>query len=290
MRFATPFVAKSASLYPMPCRRRPAILPLGGIAVKPIVRLGHRSNPSAAVATFRQILKCQRAQTRPPRIATLPPDLRQPNGGSDAFVAKLSPSGSALTYSTYLGGSGYPADSQGIAVDGSGSAYVTGEAASTDFPTHSGLQAANGGPSFDAFVAKLNPAGSALSYSTYLGGSDQEAGRGITVDGSGSAYVIRDTSSSDFPTYSPLQPAYGGGTRNAFVAKRNAAGSASYDSHYPDSFDNDGCRYGTIRSSASTPLRPAGQRRRDRIGVSSWRRSRPPRPLRISRVFPRQVD
>ena len=87
----------------------------------------------------------------------------------DAFVAKLNPAGSALVYSTYLGGSGDDFG-QGIAVDSSGNAYVTGSTYSTDFPTANPLQAVFGG-GIDAFVAKLNPTGSALVYSTYLGGS-----------------------------------------------------------------------------------------------------------------------
>jgi len=152
-------------------------------------------------------------------------------GGSDAFVAKLNAAGSALVYSTYLGGSG---DDRGvgIAVDSSGNAYVTGSTTSTNFPTASPLQAANGGGTYDAFVAKLNAAGSALVYSTYLGGSGRDEAAGIAVDASGSAYVTGWTQSTNFPTASPLQPANGGGWSDAFVAKLNAAGSALVYSTY----------------------------------------------------------
>ena len=138
-------------------------------------------------------------------------------GGQDAFVAKLNSAGSALIYSTYLGSGGNEAG-QGIAVDSSGNAYVVGGTISTNFPTISPFQAANGG-SIDVFVTKLNAAGSALVYSTYLGGSGNEAGRGIAVDSSGNAYLTGQTQSADFPTANPAQASFGGGTFDAFVAK-----------------------------------------------------------------------
>jgi hypothetical protein len=94
---------------------------------------------------------------------------------------KLNAAGSALVYSTYLGGSGQDIG-YGIAVDTSGNAYVTGQTESTNFPTASPVQASYfGGGVSDAFVAKLNPAGSALVYSTYLGGNYFDLGRGIAV-------------------------------------------------------------------------------------------------------------
>jgi len=161
----------------------------------------------------------------------------QPTYGSgthDVFVAKLNAAGSALLYSTYLGGSGDD-DARGIAVDAAGSAYVTGYTTSSNFPTASPLQPANGGGDNDAFVAKLNPGGSALVYSTYLGGSGEDGGQGIAVDSSGNAYVAGWTRSTNFPTASPLQPAWGGGdwsAFDAFVAKLNAAGSALVYSTY----------------------------------------------------------
>jgi Tol biopolymer transport system component len=137
-------------------------------------------------------------------------------GPYDAFVAKLTPDGSALVYSTYLGGSGIDVG-LGIAVDTLGSAYVSGETGSTDFPTASPLQPVSGGGP-DAFVAKLTPDGSALVYSTYLGGNGGDTGRVIAVDALGSAYVIGDTFSTDFPTGNPLQAVYGG-DGDAFVTK-----------------------------------------------------------------------
>ena len=151
------------------------------------------------------------------------------NGPSNAFVAKLNPAGSALVYSTYLGGSG---SDQGfaIAADASGSAYVTGLTLSTNFPTVNPLQATNkGAPSAgNAFISKLNPAGSALVYSTYLGGSGGDAGYAMGVDSSGNAYVAGTTHSEDFPTASPIQATNNSTAplaTTAFAAELNAAGS-----------------------------------------------------------------
>jgi hypothetical protein len=152
-------------------------------------------------------------------------------GGENGFVAKLNPAGSALVYSTYLGGSTEDRAS-GIAVDSSGNAYVTGQTQSSDFPTANPLQASLGGAgATNAFVAKFNPAGSALVYSTYLGGSDQDPGRGIAVDSSGNAYVTGGATSTNFPTANPLQANLAGSV-NAFVAKLNPAGSALVYSTY----------------------------------------------------------
>jgi hypothetical protein len=138
-------------------------------------------------------------------------------GLPDAFVAKLNAAGSALVYSTYLGGSGSDGGSS-IAVDNSGNAYVTGLTGSTDFPTANPIQATNHGGFFDAFVAEFNADGSALIYSTYLGGSQADSGTGIAVDSSGNAYVTGSTGSKDFPVDSPIQPTYVGNS-SAFVSK-----------------------------------------------------------------------
>ena len=152
-------------------------------------------------------------------------------GHRDVFVTKLNPTGSALVYSTYLGGS-QGDQGFGIAVDTGGNAYVTGFTGSTDFPTTPGaFQTSLGGP-LDAFVTKLDPLGSALVYSTYLGGSNVDSGAAIAVDPLGNAYVIGDTISSDFPTsLGALQRSFGGGV-DAFVAKLNAIGSALVFSTY----------------------------------------------------------
>ena len=141
-------------------------------------------------------------------------------GDADAFMAKLNAAGSALVYSTYLGGSGFEQVFGGIAVDAAGNAYVTGSTTSADFPTANPIQATLTGVE-DAFVAKLNAAGLALVYSTYLGGSGFNEPVGIAVDGAGNAYVTGITSSTDFPTVNPLQATFGGGDHDAFVAKLN---------------------------------------------------------------------
>jgi hypothetical protein len=147
------------------------------------------------------------------------------NGDSDAFVAKLDATGSALSYATFLGG-GVDDVGVDIAVDGSGAAYVTGETWSADFPTTVGAfdTTHNGGP--DAFVVKLNATGSALSYATLLGGSMDDAGWGIALDGSGSAHVTGGTSSPGFPTTPGAFDTTHNGYPDAFVAKLNATGSA----------------------------------------------------------------
>src|ERR1019366_1036278 len=135
----------------------------------------------------------------------------------DVFVTKLNPAGSALVYSTYLGGSDSDLGN-GIAVDNAGNAYVTGHTASTNFPTTPGAFQTTFGGNVDAFVTKLNPAGSAMVYSTYLGGSDYDSGSGIAVDSAGNAYVVGVTASTDFPTMNPFQR-FNDGYGDAFVAK-----------------------------------------------------------------------
>jgi hypothetical protein len=131
----------------------------------------------------------------------------------------LNEAGSTLVYSTYLGGDRYD-ESNSIAVDLSGNAYVTGVTYSTNFPTASPFQSScrGGSTSADAFVARLNAPGSALVYSSYLGGSGVDYGYGIAVDSSGNAYVTGETSSTDFPVAHPLQPG-AHGTFDVFVTK-----------------------------------------------------------------------
>src|SRR5438876_371608 len=150
-------------------------------------------------------------------------------GGSlDAFVTMLNPVGSALLYSTNLGGSG-DEQATGIAIDSSGNAYVTGNTGSTNFPTTVGAFQMSLSGVGDAFVAKINPSTSgqtSLTYSTYLGGNGSDEGFGIAVDSSGSAYVTGLTYSTDFWTTSGAFQKTLNGTQNAFVTKLNAVGSA----------------------------------------------------------------
>jgi uncharacterized repeat protein (TIGR03803 family) len=156
----------------------------------------------------------------------------------NAFVTELNAAGSALVYSTFLGGStGGSAGDEGfgIAVDASGNAYVTGVAHSSDFPTTFGGAGTCAGnvPCPDAFVTKLNAAGTALLYSTFLGGANSDGGAGIALDASGNAYVTGNTLSSNFPTTSGVfQTILSGGGGDAFVSKLNAAGSALVYSTY----------------------------------------------------------
>jgi hypothetical protein len=152
-------------------------------------------------------------------------------GGYDAFVTKLDASGSAVVYSTYLGGS-YVDEAHAIAVDGAGNAYVAGSTASSDFPTANAFQ-----PSYvmgyEAFVAKLDASGSALVYSTYLGGTSVDEASAIAVDDAGSAYVAGYTWSVDFPTAHAFQPTRAGGySADAFVTKLSASGRALVYSSY----------------------------------------------------------
>jgi hypothetical protein len=138
-----------------------------------------------------------------------------------------------LNYSTYLGGSG---NDQGlaIAVDPSGGAYVTGETLSSNFPTMNALQPTKGSVSRDAFVTKLSNDGTALVYSTYLGGNGTDIGHGIAVDGFGNAYVTGETNSTNFPLANPVQNfcACSSSTHDVFVTKLNSAGNALVYSTY----------------------------------------------------------
>ena len=153
-------------------------------------------------------------------------------GQCDAFVTKLNSAGTALVYSTYLGGSGGD-QASGIAIDSSGNAYVTGITNSTDFPVTAGsFQPAYGGGDADDFVTELNASGSALVYSSYLGGTGTEGAGGIAVDRNGNAYLTGETDSVDFPvSFAAFQPFYAG-NKDAFVTKVNAGGASLGYSSY----------------------------------------------------------
>jgi len=157
-----------------------------------------------------------------------------PGGGLDAYVLTLNPAGNAVVYGTYLGGSSSDS-AYGIALDPAGDAYVTGSTLSSDFPTmanapqrmYGGGQSSYG----DVFVTELSPAGTARVYSTYLGGSGDEYGRGIAVDSAGSAYVTGPTNSPNYPTSSPLQGSFAGPSYDAFVTKLLAPRSGDIPWH-----------------------------------------------------------
>ena len=148
-------------------------------------------------------------------------------GFYDAFVSKLNPTGTALVYSTYLGGSSTDYGYGGrIAVDASGNAFVTGDTASSNFPTTTGAIQTTFGGFYDAFMTELNPTGTGLVYSTYLGGTGFDVGQGMAVDTSGNAYVTGVTGSSRFPTTAGAFQTTFGGNYDAFVMKF-AMGTAS---------------------------------------------------------------
>ncbi len=136
-------------------------------------------------------------------------------------MAKVNPTGSALTYAAFLGGSGEDIGS-GIAVDGAGNAYVTGwtDSAAATFPEATGVFQATNGGGYDAFVAKVGPAGSSLAFG-FLGGSGTDLGNGIALDGSGNAYVTgyTDSTATTFPETTGAFQATNGGGNDAFVAK-----------------------------------------------------------------------
>lgn len=172
-------------------------------------------------------------RTESPDFPTTPGAFeRSYQGGWDVFIAKLDPSGAALEYATYLGGSRYDR-SFAIAVDAEGAVYVTGSTCSSDFPTTPdafdgiiGEAPCEGEQCLDAFVAKLNPSGSALVYATFLGGSDYDYGSAIVVDVNGAVYTAGETRSPDFPVTDGAFDRALDGESDAFIAKLNPSGAA----------------------------------------------------------------
>src|SRR5262249_15830312 len=145
--------------------------------------------------------------------------------GYDAFVAKIDPSGSTLVYSTYFGGSGDDRGA-GIAVDASGQAYVVGRTNSSDLPTTAGAYQPAYGGGGDSFVAKFNGSGSALIYSTYLGGTGYDVATSIALDPAGNAYVGGYNYLARFPTTPGAYQTASNGPYDAFITKLNSSGSA----------------------------------------------------------------
>jgi hypothetical protein len=192
------------------------------------------------------------------------------NGGSeDIFITKLSPDGATLIYATFLGGSNSE-ESKAIQVDAAGNVYVAGFTTSTDFPTANAVQPSSGG-SGDGFLAKLNPSGSALVYSTYWGGNSRDSIEGLAVESSsGIAAVGGNTDSPNFPTtpgaFQP--PNTVGGT--AFVAKYSPTGAVQFASLFSGSasahldsvaIDSSGSVYATGYTSSETfPVTPGAYR------------------------------
>jgi len=195
------------------------------------------------------------------------PDLTY-NGGYDAFVSKVAPDGTVLIYSGYIGESGYDGGS-GIAVDSTGAAYVTGATSSSEatFPVVGGPDLTFNGY-YDAFVAKVVPDGTALSYAGYIGGSSLDYGTGIAVDATGAAYVTGFTESSEatFPVVDGPDLTHNGGYYDAFVAKVAPDGTAlsyagyiggsEYDSGSDIAVDSTGAAYVTGYAGSSEATFP----------------------------------
>ncbi|MCP4213647.1 MAG: hypothetical protein GY765_03275 [bacterium] len=150
-------------------------------------------------------------------------------GGYDAFLCKLSATGDALEYSTYLGGEGGDLG-YAIDLDDTGNIYVTGETDSTDFPTLNAYQSTSGGGN-EIFVTAFSSTGSSLLFSTYLGGSVNESGYGLVVGPGGGIYVTGRTNSSDYPLLNAVQADYGG-DYDALVAKFSSSGSLEYSTYF----------------------------------------------------------
>jgi uncharacterized protein (TIGR03437 family) len=164
--------------------------------------------------------------------------ITNPVVGSNAFVAKFDSAG-GLEWSTFLGGSGVVADkATSVALHRDGSIYVAGQAASSDFPTTANaLQRTNAG-GVDAFVAKINAAGTNLTYSSYLGGARNDVANAVAVDETGNAYIVGATNSANFPAVNAMQSTLATGDCNgspcddAFLAELNPAGSTLVFSTY----------------------------------------------------------
>jgi hypothetical protein len=154
--------------------------------------------------------------------------------GGDAFVSKLRPAGDSLEFSTYLGGGGND-EGTGIALDTAGNIYVAGRTFAPDFPTVGPYQTNQ--PLSDAVIFKLNPTGSSLVYSTYLGGSDEEGAEDIAVGASGQVYVVGNTASTDFPLLGAIQSDQPG--TDAFITKLNSSGNGLSYSTYAGGSDVD---------------------------------------------------
>lgn len=175
-----------------------------------------------------------------PHTATIGPQTE----GYGTFVTKFTADGRGIVYSTFIGGMG----GRSLAVDSLGNVYVTGETGGS-LPGESSMQPFGG--SFDAFVLKLNPAGDAVVYATYLGGADLELGRGIAVDDTGAAYVVGLTTSTNFPATSGAAQTQIGGNYDAFVAKLAPDGKSLAYATY----------VGGTRSESGAALALDGQRR-----------------------------
>lgn len=165
--------------------------------------------------------------------------IQSKGGGNDAFVFKMNAAGTQLLYATFIGGSSDDR-AYGLAVDGSGAAYLCGSTASSNFPTAnaSRLQPLRGGGK-DAFVLKLNPLGNALVYSSYIGGSGSDSLHGCVLDPYNQLYAVGETNSANLPTKSPFQPVNAGGM-DAFLLKINMNATLVFSTYFGGSGDDGG--------------------------------------------------
>ncbi|MEM7355138.1 MAG: SBBP repeat-containing protein [Acidobacteriota bacterium] len=198
------------------------------------------------------------------------------NGHNDAFVAQLDASGSSLVYATLLGGGGLDI-AYGIAVDDAWNVYVTGYTNSIDFPVTAGVvQPARGGV-YDAFAARLNAAGTALVYATYLGGAKNDYGRAIAIDANGDAYITGNTLSSDFPTTATAPQTTLNNRMDAFITHLSSdgsllvtstylGGSGRHDIGYGIAVDDEGSAYVTGHTKSVDFPTTAGAFQTTRIG------------------------
>ena len=155
------------------------------------------------------------------------PDLTHNAGSTDAFIAKVSADGTALVYAGYIGGNGQDI-ARGVAVDAAGNAYIAGYCTSAQwsFPVLVGPGLSHSGGSFDAWVAKVNPEGTALLYAGYIGGSGSDLAFAIDVDADGNAYVAGNTDSPSATFPEVVGPDLGSnGGQDGFVAKVSADGA-----------------------------------------------------------------
>jgi hypothetical protein len=147
-----------------------------------------------------------------------------PSSGSDVYIYKLNSNGSALIFSTYVGGSEYD-DPRAITVDDYGNTYLTGYTYSTDFPVTVGANDTSSNGMNDLFSLKLNSNGSSLIYSTFIGGNENDAGRGIAVDSEGNAFVVGSTRSLNFPVTNGANDTTYNGQTDITISKLNSNGS-----------------------------------------------------------------
>jgi hypothetical protein len=181
--------------------------------------------------------------SRSPDFPTVDPVQAAPAGVNDAVLFKLAVDGAALSYSTFLGGSGEDV-ANGVAVDGEGHLYLAGSTYSVDFPTVNARQPQHGSAqngevyAGDAFVASFDGNG-ALRYSTFLGGNSTDSAAAIAVDGAGNAYVLGDTNSTNFPTVNAVQSSPPQSGTDLFVSKLDSGGATLLYSTYLGGAAND---------------------------------------------------